>query len=82
VQSLVDLKLLAEVKMDSSLVKLELLLERGMIESLVKLMFLPQEEMFEPLENLDLKHDQGKRSPQVHSPMFLLQVINEELMPV
>jgi hypothetical protein len=68
--------------MDSSLVKLELLLERGMIESLVKLMFLPQEEMFEPLENLDLKHDQGKRSPHVDSPMFLLQVINEELMPL
>jgi hypothetical protein len=82
VQSLVDLKLLAEVKMDSSLVKLELLLERGLIESLVKLMFLPQEEMFEPLENLELKHDQGKRYPQVDSPMFLLQVKNEELMPV
>jgi hypothetical protein len=29
VESLVDLKLLAEVKMDSPLVKLELLLERG-----------------------------------------------------
>jgi hypothetical protein len=66
--------------MDSSLKKLELLFERGMIESLVKLMFLPQEEM--PLENLDLKHDEGKRSPQVDSPMFLLQVINEELMLV
>jgi hypothetical protein len=82
VQSLVSSKLLAEVKMDSSLVKLELLLEGGMIESLVKLVFLPQEEMFEPLENLDLKHDQGKRSPRVDSPMLLLQVINEELMPV
>jgi hypothetical protein len=44
VQSLVSLKLLAEVKMDSSLEKLELLFERGMIESLVKLVFLPQEE--------------------------------------
>jgi hypothetical protein len=29
-----------------------------------------------------LKHDEGKRSPQVDSPMFLLQVINEELMLV
>jgi hypothetical protein len=37
VQSLVDLKLLAEVKMDSSL---ELLLEKGVIASLVKLKFL------------------------------------------
>jgi hypothetical protein len=40
VESLVDLKLLAEMKMDSSLVKLGLLLERGIIESLVKLRFL------------------------------------------
>jgi hypothetical protein len=53
-----------------------------MIGSLVKLMFLHQEEMFEPLENLELKHDRGKRSPQVDSPIFLLQVKNEELMPV
>jgi hypothetical protein len=77
VESLVDLKLLAEEKMDSSLMKLELLLERGMIESLVKLMYLPQGKMFEPLVNLDLKHVQGKKSPQVDSPMFLLQMANE-----
>jgi hypothetical protein len=32
VESLVDLKLLVEVNMDSSLVKLEFLLERGMID--------------------------------------------------
>jgi hypothetical protein len=82
VQSLVDLKLLAEVKMGSSLVKLELLLEEGMVESLVKLKSLLEKEMIEPLENLELKHDQGKRSPQVDSPMFLLQVISKELMPV
>jgi hypothetical protein len=60
VQSLVDLKLLAEVKMGSSLVKLELLLEEGMIESLVKLKFLLEKEMVEPLVNLDSKHAEGK----------------------
>jgi hypothetical protein len=38
--------------------------------------------MFEPLENLDLKHVQGKKSPQVDSPMFLLQMINEGLTPM
>jgi hypothetical protein len=82
VQSLVDLRLLAEVKMDSSLMKLELLLEKGMIESLVKLKFLLEKEMVEPLVNLDSKHAEGKKSPQVDSPMFLLQVINKGLMPV
>jgi hypothetical protein len=82
VQSLIDLKLLAEVKMDSSLVKLELLLEERMIESLVKLEFLLEKEMVEPLVNLDSKHAEGRESPQVGSPMFLLQVINEGLMPV
>jgi hypothetical protein len=77
VQFLVDLKLLAEVKMDSSLVKLELLFEKGVIESLVKLKFLLEGKMFEPLVNLDLKHVEEKKSPQVDSPMFLLQMTNE-----
>jgi hypothetical protein len=77
VHSLVDLKLLAEVKMDSSLVKLELLLERGKIESLVKLKFLLEGKMFEPLVNLNLKHVEEKKSPQVDSPLFLLQMTNE-----
>jgi hypothetical protein len=76
VESLVDLKLLAEVKMDSSLVKLELLLERGMIESLVKLKFLLEGKMFGPLVNLDLKHVEEKNSLQVDSPVFLLQTIS------
>jgi hypothetical protein len=76
VQSLVDLKLVAEVKMDSSLVRLELLLEKGMIESLVKLKFLLGGKMFEPMVNLDLKHVEEKNSPQVDSPMFLLQMTN------
>jgi hypothetical protein len=74
VESLVDLKLLAEVEMDSSLVKLELLLERGMIESLVKLRFLLEEKMFGPLVNLDLKYVGEKKPPHVGSPMFLLQM--------
>jgi hypothetical protein len=77
VESLVDLKFLVEVKMDSSLVKLELLLDRGMIESLVKLGFLLEGKMFEPLVNLNLKHVEEKKSPQVDSPMFLLQMTNE-----
>jgi hypothetical protein len=76
VQSLVDLRLLAKVKMDSSLVKLELLLEKGMVESLVKLKFLLGGRMFEPLVNLDLKHVEEKKSPQVDSPVFLLQMTN------
>jgi hypothetical protein len=77
VESLVDFKLPTEVRMDSSLVKLELLLERGMIESLVKLRFLLGEKMFGPLVNLDLKHVEEKKPPQVDSPMFLLQMTNE-----
>jgi hypothetical protein len=77
VQFLVDLKLLAEVKMGSSLVKLELLLERGMIEPLVQLKLLLEEKMFEPLVNLNLKHVEEKKSREVDSPMFLLQMTNE-----
>jgi hypothetical protein len=77
VQSLVNLKLLAEVEMGSLLVKLELLLEEGVIGSLVKLKFLLEKEMVEPLVNLDLKHAEGRRSPQVDSPMFLLQILNK-----
>jgi hypothetical protein len=77
VEFLVDLKLLAEVKMDPSLVKLELLHERGMIVSLVKLRFLLGEKMFGPLVNLDLKHVEEKKPPQIDSPMFLLQMPNE-----
>jgi hypothetical protein len=76
------LKLLAEEKMDSSLVKLGFLLERGMIESLVKLASLLEGEMFEPFLNLNLKYVQEKKSPQVDSPLFLLQMVDEGLMPV
>jgi hypothetical protein len=59
--------------MSSSLVKLELL-----FESLVKLKFLLEGEMFEPLVNLDLKHVGEKKSPQVDSPMFPLQMTNRK----
>jgi hypothetical protein len=68
--------------MDSFLVKLGLLPEQGVIGSLVKLKFLLEKEMVEPLVNLDSMHSEGRESPQVGSPMFLLQVINEGLMPV
>jgi hypothetical protein len=47
------------------------------IEFLVKLEFLLEEKMFEPLVNLDLKRVEEKKSPQVDSPMFLLQMTNE-----
>jgi hypothetical protein len=77
VQSLVNLKLPAEVKMDLFLVKLGLLLEEGVIGSLVRLKFLLEKEMVEPLVNLDLKHAEGRKSPQVDSPMFLLQIPNK-----
>jgi hypothetical protein len=78
VESLVDLKFLAEVRMDSSLMKLELLLVEGMIESLVKLKFLLEGKMVGPLVKLDLKHVEEKNSPQVGSPMFPLQITSRE----
>jgi hypothetical protein len=77
VQSLVNLKLLAEEKMDLFLLKLGLLLEEGVIGSLLKLKFLLEKEMVELLVNLDLKHAERRKSPQVDSPVFLLQVSNK-----
>jgi hypothetical protein len=62
-QSLVHLKLPAEVKMDLFLVELGLLLEEGVIGSLVKLKFLLEKEMVEPLVNLSLEHAEGRKSP-------------------
>jgi hypothetical protein len=64
------------MKVDSSL--LGLLLEEEVIGSLAKLKFLPEQEMIEALVNLDLKYYEGRRSPQVSSPMFLLQIPDEE----
>jgi hypothetical protein len=74
VQTLVGLRLLAEVKVDSSLLKLELLLVKEVIESLVKLKFLLEGKMVGPLVKLDLKHVEEKNSPRVGSLMFLLQI--------
>jgi hypothetical protein len=62
VESLVDLKLLAEVKMDPSLVKLDLLL-KGMVESLVKLELLLEERITGFSGKLDLKYDEEKNFP-------------------
>jgi hypothetical protein len=64
--------------MDPSLVKLEFLLDKGMIESLVKLKFLLEGKMFGPLVNFDLKHVEEKNSPQVDSPMFIVQMTSGE----
>jgi hypothetical protein len=75
---LAKLKLLVVGKLVQSLVDLKLLAEVEMDSSLVKLEFLLEKEMVEPLVNLDSKH----AFPQVGSPMFLLPVINEGLMPV
>jgi hypothetical protein len=47
------------------------------IESLVKLKFLLEKEMVEPLVNLDSKHAEEKKSSQVDSPMFLLEIPNK-----
>jgi hypothetical protein len=73
-----NLKLLAEMKVGSFLVKLELLLEEEVIGSLAKLKFLPEQEVIEALVNLDLMYAEGRRSPQDGSPMFLLQMPDEE----
>jgi hypothetical protein len=43
---------------------------------MVKLKFLPEGKILGPLVNLDLKHVEEKNSPQVDSPMFLLQMTN------
>jgi hypothetical protein len=104
VQSLVNLRLLTEVKVDLSLlrlgfllgqgeieplgglkllvglmgsflVKLALLLEEGVIGSLVKLRSLLEQKMVQPLVNL---YAEGRRFPQDGSPIFLLQMPDEE----
>jgi hypothetical protein len=77
-ESLESLKLLVELKMGSFLVKLEILLEEEVIGSLAKLKFLLEQEMIRALVNLDLKHAEGRRSSQDGSPMFLLQMSDEE----
>jgi hypothetical protein len=78
IESLESLKLLVGLKMGSFLVRLELLLEEEVIGSLAKLKFLLEQEVIEALVNLDLKHGEERRSPQDGSPMFLLQMPDEE----
>jgi hypothetical protein len=73
---LAKLKLLVGGKLVQSLVNLKLLAEEKMDLSLVKLKFLLEKEMVEPLVNLDLEHAEGRKSSQVDSPMFLLQIPN------
>jgi hypothetical protein len=77
IESLESLKFV-ELKMGSFLVELELLLEEEVIGSLAKLKFLPEQEVIEALVNLDLKYAEGRKSPQDGSPMFLLQIPDEE----
>jgi hypothetical protein len=54
------------------------LVQEGVVGSLAKLKFLLEQEMVESLVNLDLKYAEGRRSPQVGSPVFLLQIPDEE----
>jgi hypothetical protein len=104
VQSLANLRLLAEVKVDLSLlrlgfllgqgeiepleglkllvelmglllVKLTLLLEEGVIGSLMKIRSLLEQKVVQPLVDL---YAEGKRFPQDGSPIFLLQMLDEE----
>jgi hypothetical protein len=74
IEPLRGLKLLVEL-MGSSLVKLALLFEKGVIGSLMKIRSPLEQKMVQPLVNL---HAEGKRFPQDGSPMFLLQMPNEE----
>jgi hypothetical protein len=74
IEPLGGLKLLVGL-MGSFLVKLALLLEEEMIGSLVKLGSLLEQKMVQPLVNL---YAEGKRFPQDGSPIFLLQIPDEE----
>jgi hypothetical protein len=106
VQSPVNLRLLAGMKVDSFLVRLELLLDQGIeplgmlkllvglmgsllvklallfeeevIGSLERMKFQLDQEMIEALVNLNLKHVEESKSLQDGSPMFLLQMPDEE----
>jgi hypothetical protein len=74
IESLKGLKLLVEL-MGSSLVKLALLFERGVTGSLMKISSPLERKMVQLLVNL---HAEGERFPQDDSPMFLLQMSDEE----
>jgi hypothetical protein len=89
VQSLANLRLLAEVKVDLSLLRLGFLLGQGEIEALgglkllvglmgsflVKMALLLEQRMVQPLVNL---YVEGRRFPQDGQPIFLLQMSDEE----
>jgi hypothetical protein len=74
IESLKGLKLLVEL-MGSSLVKPALLFERGVTGSLTKIRSPLEQKMVQLLVNL---HAEGERFPQDDSPMFLLQMSDEE----
>jgi hypothetical protein len=74
-ESLVKLKLLVEEKMVESLVRLKLLAEGKLDPSLVRLKLLLEGRMAGSLVRLDLKHVEGKNSPQFGSPEFHVQLI-------
>jgi hypothetical protein len=74
IESLEGLKLLVEL-MGSFLVKVALLLEEGVIGSLMKIRSLLEQKVVQPLVNL---YAEGKRFPQDGSPIFLLQLPDEE----
>jgi hypothetical protein len=89
VQSLANLRLLAEVKVDLSLLKLRFLLGQGEIgplgglkllvelmgSFLVKMALLLEQKMVQPLVNL---YVEGSRFPQDGLQIFLLQMSDEE----
>jgi hypothetical protein len=89
VQSVANLRLLAEVKVDLSLLRLRFLLRQGEIEPLgglkllvelmgsflVKMALLLEQKMVQPLVNL---YVEGKRFPQDALPIFLLQMSDGE----
>jgi hypothetical protein len=74
IEPLKCLKLLVEL-MGSSLVKPTLLFEKGVTGSLMKIRSPLEQKMVHPLVNL---HAEGERFPQDDSPIFLLQMSDEE----
>jgi hypothetical protein len=77
IEPLGRLKLLVGL-MGSLLVKLALMFEEEVIGSLARMKFLLDQEMIEALVNLNSKHVEERRSLQDGSPMFLLQMPDEE----
>jgi hypothetical protein len=74
IEPLKCLKVLVEL-MGSSLVKPALLFEKGVTGSLMKIRSPLEQKMVQPLVNL---HAEGERFAQDDSPIFLLQMSDEE----